>query len=471
MTNQRIRGILSITLVILDATMVAVAFVLAYQLRATIPWPNELASQAPLSAYSGLIAAQVVGVVILMFIYRQYYIPRAISRVDQFYSIFAAVSIGTMMAVAISVFSFKNSIFEVDFPRAMIIYAWMFSIMLIMLGRITHQVVRNKLRDRGIGKDRLLVVGTGDVAEIILQRIAWSPFLGYEVVGVIDGDLENEELLGVPIIGEPEDLPDLIEKHAIDEVIIAIPEKGHREVMRVISYCERGRVTIKVFPDFFQFMASEADIDDLGGLPLLSIRDFAMRGYLLFFKRIMDIVGSIIGLIVLSPLMMLTAIAVKLESPGPVFFVQERMGLDGKPFLMIKYRSMRQDAEKHGPGWTTKDDPRRTKLGALMRKIDADELPQFVNVLLGEMSLVGPRPEQPYYVNLFRESVPRYMERHREKAGMTGWAQVNGLRGDTSVIERTKYDLYYTENWSILLDIKILLRTVWQLVGGTRRLQ
>ncbi|MGB3716376.1 MAG: undecaprenyl-phosphate glucose phosphotransferase [Candidatus Promineifilaceae bacterium] len=470
MTNQRIRGILSITLVILDATMVAVAFILAYQLRATIPWPNELANQAPLSAYSGLIVAQVAGVVILMFIYRQYYIPRAISRVDQFYSIFAAVSIGTMMAVAISVFSFKNSIFEVDFPRAMIIYAWMFSIMLIMLGRITHQVVRTKLRDHGIGKDRLLVVGTGDVAKIILQRIAWSPYLGYEVVGVIDGD-QDEEIHGIPIIGEPEDLPELIEKHAIDEVIIAIPEKGHREVMRVISYCERGRVTIKVFPDFFQFMASEAGIDDLGGLPLLSIRDFAMRGYLLFFKRIMDIIGSIIGLIVLSPLMMLTAIAVKLESPGPVFFVQERMGLDGKPFFMIKYRSMHQDAEKQGPGWTTKDDPRRTKLGALLRKIDADELPQFVNVLLGEMSLVGPRPEQPYYVNLFRESVPRYMERHREKAGMTGWAQVNGLRGDTSVIERTKYDIYYTENWSILLDIKILMRTVWQLVGGTRRLQ
>ncbi len=471
MTNQRIRGIFSITLVILDATMVAVAFILAYQLRATIPWPNELANQAPLSAYSGLITAQVVGVVILMFIYRQYYIPRAISRVDQFYSIFAAVSIGTMMAVAISVFSFKNSIFEVDFPRAMIIYAWMFSIMLIMLGRITHQVVRTKLRDRGIGKDRLLVVGTGDVAKMILQRIAWSPNLGYEVVGVIDGDLENKEIHGIPIIGEPEDLPELIEKHAIDEVIIAIPEKGHREVMRVISYCERGRVTIKVFPDFFQFMASEAGIDDLGGLPLLSIRDFAMRGYLLFFKRIMDIVGSIIGLILLSPLMMLTAIAVKLESPGPVFFVQERMGLDGKPFLMIKYRSMRQDAEKLGPGWTTKDDPRQTKIGALLRKIDVDELPQFVNVLLGEMSLVGPRPEQLYYVNLFRESVPRYMERHREKAGMTGWAQVNGLRGDTSVIERTKYDIYYTENWSILLDIKILLRTVWQLVGGGRRLQ
>jgi len=468
MSNQRIRGLYSFSLVVLDAAMVAVAFILAYQLRSTIPWPNELENQAALSTYSGLIAAQIAGVLILMFIYRQYYIPRAVSRVDQFYSIFAAVSIGTLLAVAISVFSFKNSIFEVDFPRAMIIYAWMFSIILIMLGRILHQVLRMSLRDRGYGKDRLIVVGTGETARMILQRIAWSPQLGYEVIGVIDGDSEEEQIEGAPIIGNPEDLPDLIEEHSVDEVIVAIPEKGHREVVRVISYCERGRVSIKVFPDFFQFIASEADIDDLGGLPLLSIRDFAMRGYMLFFKRLMDILGSIVGLIILSPLMMLTAVAVKLESPGPVFFVQERMGLDGRPFLMLKYRSMRQDAEVTGPGWTTKDDPRRTKLGTLLRKIDVDELPQFVNVLLGEMSLVGPRPEQPYYVNMFRESVPRYMERHREKAGMTGWAQVNGLRGDTSVIERTRYDIWYSENWSILLDIKIMLRTIWQLAGGGR---
>lgn len=468
MSNQRIRGLYSFSLVVLDAAMVAVAFILAYQLRSTIPWPNELENQAALSTYSGLIAAQIAGVLILMFIYRQYYIPRAVSRVDQFYSIFAAVSIGTLLAVAISVFSFKNSIFEVDFPRAMIIYAWMFSIILIMLGRILHQVLRMNLRDRGFGKDRLIVVGTGETARMILQRIAWSPQLGYEVIGVIDGDSEEEQIEGAPIIGNPEDLPDLIEEHSVDEVIVAIPEKGHREVVRVISYCERGRVSIKVFPDFFQFIASEADIDDLGGLPLLSIRDFAMRGYMLFFKRLMDILGSIVGLIILSPLMMLTAVAVKLESPGPVFFVQERMGLDGRPFLMLKYRSMRQDAEVSGPRWTTKDDPRRTKLGTLLRKIDVDELPQFVNVLLGEMSLVGPRPEQPYYVNMFRESVPRYMERHREKAGMTGWAQVNGLRGDTSVIERTRYDIWYSENWSILLDIKIMLRTIWQLAGGGR---
>ncbi|MGD2077207.1 MAG: exopolysaccharide biosynthesis polyprenyl glycosylphosphotransferase, partial [Chloroflexota bacterium] len=223
------------------------------------------------------------------------------------------------------------------------------------------------------------------------------------------------------------------------------------------------RVSIKVFPDIFQFVASEADIDDLGGLPLLSIRNYAMRGYLLIFKRLMDLIGAVVGLIIFSPLMVLTALAIKLESPGPVFFIQERMGLDGKPFLMVKFRSMREDAESQGPGWTTDNDPRRTKLGAFLRRIEMDEMPQFINVLLGEMSLVGPRPEQPYYVNLFKQSVPRYMERHREKAGMTGWAQVNGLRGDTSIVERTKYDLWYTENWSVLLDIKIVLRTLWQI--------
>jgi exopolysaccharide biosynthesis polyprenyl glycosylphosphotransferase len=446
--------------------MVVVAFILAYQLRARIPWPAPLANVIPLVRYTGLIVAQIFGVLAALFFFRQYNLRRAISRVDQFYSVFAAVSIGTMIAVAISVFSLKNSIFEVDYPRAMIIYAWLLTIILITIGRVVHQIVRDRLRDGGLGKDRLLIVGTGEVARIIIQRILWTPKLGYELIGVINGELGENEVLGVPVIGKPEDLPDLIEKHKVDEVIIAIPEEGHREVIRVISYCERGRVTIKVFPDFFQFIASEADIDDLGGLPLLSIRNYAMRGYRLMFKRTMDVIGAIVGLILFSPMMILTAIAIKLESPGPVFFIQERMGLDGRPFLLIKFRSMREDAEREGPAWTVDDDPRRTRLGTFLRKIELDELPQFINVLLGEMSLVGPRPEQTYYVNLFRESVPRYMERHREKAGMTGWAQVNGLRGDTSIVERTKYDVWYTENWSILLDLKIILRTLWLIFLG-----
>ncbi|MCB0031954.1 MAG: exopolysaccharide biosynthesis polyprenyl glycosylphosphotransferase, partial [Anaerolineales bacterium] len=209
-------------------------------------------------------------------------------------------------------------------------------------------------------------------------------------------------------------------------------------------------------------ITSAASIDDLGGLPLVAVRDYTMRGYLLIAKRALDLAGAMVGLVFLSPLMLLVGLLIKLESPGPVFFIQDRMGLDGKPFKMIKFRSMRADAERNGPGWTVDNDPRQTRLGALLRKIEVDELPQFINVLLGEMSLVGPRPEQPHYVEQFRQVVPRYMERHREKAGMTGWAQVNGMRGDTSIEERTRYDIWYIENWSIFLDIKIVLRTIWQ---------
>jgi len=443
--------------------MIVLAFALAYYVRLNIDWPDELVNIYPFADYIGFLTIQVLAIVVTLFFYRQYYMPRAVSRIDQIYYIFAAVSIGTLIAVALATLFFKDNDAVTNYPRAMIIYAWIFAIIFIILGRILHQAVRNQLRDSGLGKDRLMVVGSGDTARFMIQRILWSPKLGYELVGIVNGDDGEEEILGIPILGTAEDLPDLIEAHAIDEVIIAMPEKGHREAVRVISLCERGRVTIKVFPDIFQFVTSQATIDDLGGLPLLSVRDVALRGYLLIFKRLIDLIGSTLGLILVSPMMLLTAVAIKLESPGSAFFVQPRMSLDGRPFMMIKFRSMRKDAEKDGPGWTTENDPRQTKLGTLLRRFEMDELPNLVNVFLGEMSLVGPRPEQAHYVEQFQKIVPRYMERHREKGGMTGWAQVNGLRGDTSIAERTKYDLWYSENWSILLDTKILLRTFWQL--------
>jgi exopolysaccharide biosynthesis polyprenyl glycosylphosphotransferase len=468
MRTQRLRTIYSVSLVILDAVMVCVAFILAYQIRTRIPWPDELVKEVPLVSYAGLLVVQVLAVITTLLIYRLYYIPRAVSRVDQLYSVFAGVSIGTVFSVAISTFVFKGDDTILDYPRAMIVYTWLLAIFLIMLGRVLHQLIRTLLRKRGLGTDRVLIVGSGDMARVILQRVIWSPYLGYELVGIINGAQGISQVLDVPVLGRPEDLPKLIEEHQIDEVIIAMPEQGHRETMRVISYCERGRVSIKIFPDVFQFVTSQASIDELGGLPLLSVRDFALRGYMLIFKRLIDIIGSFVGIVFLSPLMLLVAIAIKLESPGPVFFVQERMGLDGKPFRMLKFRSMHRDAEKEGPGWTTADDPRRTRLGTLIRRIEIDELPNLINVFLGEMSLVGPRPEQAHYVEQFRKMVPRYMERHQEKGGMAGWAQVNGLRGDTSIAERTKYDLWYSENWSILLDVKILLRTIWQIFERSR---
>lgn len=465
MTTQKIRTIYTITLVFLDAILLAAAFAVAYQIRTHIDWPTKLANQAPFINYAGLMLVQVAAILTTFSFYKLYYIPRSASRVDRLYSAIAGVTIGTLMAVAINVFIFKNDEIILDYPRTVTLYAWGLSIIFVSLGRLAHQTMREWLRDRNIGRDRLLIVGTGEMAEIILQRVLWTPHLGYTLVGMVsDDELISDDVAGVAVLGDIDDLPTLITEQRIDEVIIAMPEKGHRETMRVVSYCgERGNVSIKIFPDVFELVTSEATIDALGGLPLLSVRDYALRGYMQIFKRLIDLLGSGFGLIVLSPMMLLTAVAIKIESPGPVFFVQERMGLDGKRFWMFKFRSMRKDAEKDGPGWTVDNDPRRTKLGSFLRKIEMDEMPNLINVFIGEMSLVGPRPEQAYYVQQFRQTVPRYMERHREKGGMTGWAQINGLRGDTSIVERTKYDLWYSEHWSILLDIKIIIRTVWQI--------
>ena len=462
MSTQRIRTLYTVSLVILDSLLIGIAFVLAYRLRVSIAWPDPLTNQVPLAAYAGLFVIQLVTIISILFLNRQYYIPRSVSRIDQIYYVFVSVSVGMLLALAVATIILRNNQAILDYPRAMMVYDWLLTIVLLTFGRVLHNWVRKRLQDRGIGKDRVIIVGTGDTARMILQRIVWSPDLGYDLVGIVNGEERHSEILGFPVLGQPEDLPDLINEYHVDEVIIAMPEKGHREMLHVISYCERGRVSIKIFPDLFQYVTTHAGIDDLGGLPLLSVRDYALRGYLLTLKRLIDFIGATIGLVALSPLMILTALAIKLESPGPVFFVQPRMGLDGREFMMIKFRSMRTDAEKDGPGWTVKDDPRQTRLGTWLRRLEVDELPNLINVWLGEMSLVGPRPEQAYYVEQFRRYVPRYMDRHREKGGMTGWAQVNGLRGDSSISERTKYDLWYSENWSILLDTKILLRTLWQ---------
>ncbi len=468
MSTQRIRTLYTVSLVVLDSLLIGAAFFLAYQLRVNIAWPEPLLNQVPLADYAGLFTIQLLIIITVLFLNRQYYIPRSLSRIDQVYYVFVSVSVGMLMALAVATIIFRNNQAILDYPRAMMVYDWLLTIVLLTFGRIVHNWLRKRLQDRGIGKDRVLIVGTGDTARMIMQRIIWSPALGYDLVGIVNGEQKGNEILGFPVLGQPEDLPDLINEYHIDEVIIAMPEKGHREMLHVISYCERGRVTIKIFPDLFQYITTHAGIDDLGGLPLLSVRDYALRGYLLTLKRLIDFVGASIGLIISSPFMLLAALAIKLESPGPVFFVQPRMGLDGREFMLIKFRSMRTDAERDGPGWTVKNDPRQTRLGTLLRRLDFDEMPNLINVWLGEMSLVGPRPEQAYYVDQFRRYVPRYMDRHREKGGMTGWAQVNGLRGDSSISERTKYDLWYSENWSILLDTKILLRTFWQLIVPNR---
>ncbi|MBP7688195.1 MAG: undecaprenyl-phosphate glucose phosphotransferase [Thermoflexales bacterium] len=465
MKNNRVRTLFVIGLMVTDAAMIALAFLIAYAIRAEGAKFDPNIKVGAFSDYAGMLLVQVIAIVTVAFSSQLYHLVRAVSKIDEFYAVFGAASIGTMMSVAVSTLLFKT--FEFDFPRVLIIYAWVLTILLVTLGRWLYRTVQVQLQMRGVGRDRALIVGTGDIGQLVLDKIKSSPYLGYEVVGFVskNGNGEGPELLGRPVLGRSDDLPQLIDQYQIDEVIIALPEAAHDEILDLISKCAKADLSIKVFPDVFQIIANQVSIDDLGGLPLLSIRDVRLRGWRVTVKRLMDLTASAIGLVLLSPFMFLLAILIKLESPGPVFYVQERMGLDAKPFLMLKFRSMRQDAEASGPGWTKQNDPRRTRLGTILRKLNVDEFPQLINVLIGEMSLVGPRPERPVYVEQFMRTIPRYMERHKEKAGMTGWAQVNGLRGDTSIIERTKYDLWYIENWSVLLDLKIIIRTVFRAVG------
>jgi exopolysaccharide biosynthesis polyprenyl glycosylphosphotransferase len=453
-----------LTLIITDMVMVGLAFTLAYWIRRWIPWPDPAQDMAGLPDYAGVVVAQVGSVLGVFAFSRLYRLTRGPSRVDEFYSIFAFTTVGTLMGVALASLLYKNSPLELNYSRGMILYGWGLTIVFVTVGRTVHAQVRARLRRQGWGRDRVLIVGTGDVGRMIFQKIQSNPGLGYEVAGFVATNGQKGPPLGAPILGQASDLAPIIDEHQVDEVIIALPEATHQDILMLISECERGKVNIKVFPDVFQIMAGQVSIGDLGGLPLLTVRDIALRGWKRTAKRLVDIVGAACGLVLISPLMVLMAALIKLDSRGPVFYAQERMGLDARPFRMLKFRSMRQDAEVHGPGWTVEDDPRVTRLGRVIRRINVDELPQLINVLTGEMSLVGPRPERPVYVNQFRRSIPRYMDRHWEKAGMTGWAQVNGLRGDTSIVERTKYDLWYIENWSLLLDIKILIRTFFNLV-------
>jgi len=460
---KRAQLIFVFALLVLDIGCTWLAFYLAHGLM--VRDPDIIIG--PFMEFWLLPAVYTVVLMIIFFTQRMYQRRRAISYLDEFFKLVSFNSFAILITVALITLALR----DFRYHRQFLFYAWAINIGLLTLARSLHAQVQWQAQARGIGDDRVLIIGAGEVGQMLVQKVLQNPKLGYQVVGVVDNGKTSAiaTLLGLPILGTLVDIPWIIEKYAIDEVIIGLPESSHQELVGIISLCEREKVGIRVFPDVFQIMASEVGIGDLGGLPLLTIRDVALQGWKLTLKRGMDVVVSAVGLILTSPLMLLTALLVKLDSPGPVFYVQERMGLDARPFKILKFRSMRHDAEVEGPGWTTEDDPRRTKLGTIMRRFNIDEFPQLINVLIGDMSLVGPRPERPVYVEQFRQSIPRYMDRHREKAGMTGWAQVSGLRGDTSIAERTKYDLWYIENWSLGLDIKIIMRTIIQLILGTNR--
>lgn len=460
---QRTRRVLGILLIAMDLLMLSLAFLMGYAARIYLPFLARPDSLPPLVDYLPTLFLHVTTNLSIFYFSRMYHQRRVFSRFDQARDILGAVTIGSMMASALQELVFKNTLLEVDYPRGMFFYAWGFSVVMVILGREAHRILQWSVRRRGIARDNLLIVGTGRIARDIAQKVRDNDTLGYNIVGVVNDKVKPKgHVLGIPIIGLYNDLPELIDKYNVEQVIIALPDARRNEIVDLVTLCQRGRVDIKIFPDIFAYMAGDMNVDDLGGVPLLTVRDIALRGWKLSLKRGLDMIGSFVGLVFLSPFLLLTAILIRLESSGPVFYTQVRMGLDGRPFPMIKFRSMRTDAEADGPGWTIENDPRVTRIGHFMRRTNWDEIPQLVNVLLGQMSLVGPRPERPVYVQDFRDKIPRYMERHREKGGMTGWAQIHGYRGDTAIGPRLTYDLWYVENWSLWLDIKIIMHTIYQ---------
>jgi Undecaprenyl-phosphate glucose phosphotransferase len=327
---------------------------------------------------------------------------------------------------------------------------------------LVREVLERRWR-AGIGLKRILIAGSGELGRLVADKILEHRELGYQIVGFVDDRARGDHLgyRGLPLLGTIDDAGEIAAREAIDHLYVALPPDEHVRMLELLELTSRECVDVKVVPDLLQVIALRARLEDLDGLPVININDVPLQGFNSVVKRGIDIVLSAAALAVFAVPLGILALLVKLTSCGPVLYRQVRMGLDGKPFTIVKFRSMLDDAEREtGPVWTQKNDPRVTSLGRFLRRSNLDELPQLWNVLRGDMSIVGPRPERPHFVEQFKHRIPQYMLRHKVKAGLTGWAQVNGWRGNTPLEKRIEYDLYYIENWSVRLDLKIIWLTL-----------
>jgi Undecaprenyl-phosphate glucose phosphotransferase len=389
------------------------------------------------------------------------YRPRRISsRLAEVRDIAQACSLAVLILVALTFF-----LKRFEFSRLVILYFWVFSILSVSFVRGSFREILRVMRRRGYNLRHVLIVGEGALARKVVSRIHARPELGLRIVGLLAGDPKKvgETVEGLRILGTYEQAGEIVRELSIDKLFIAIPLEGYGRMEGVLRCLEEEFVDIKVVPDLYQYVTLRGGVEEFDGLPLVNLQDSPLYGWNLVAKRIVDIVLSSVALLITAPAQLVLAAVVRLTSPGPILYRQERMGLDGRTFQMLKFRSMRHNAEGDtGAVWATRDDRRRTLIGAMLRLTSLDELPQLFNVLRGEMSLVGPRPERPVFIEEFRKRIPKYMLRHKVKAGITGWAQVNGWRGDTSLEKRIECDLYYIEHWSLPFDLKILWLSLWK---------
>ena len=358
---------------------------------------------------------------------------------------------------------------EKTVPYSRAVFLW-FGALVLLSTTAERAVLRYLLRDvrrKGFNLRYMLVVGGGNVANDVIRRVRGNQELGIQLLGCVTCSGEKQEVRGgVPIVGSYDRLGDILKSLEVDQVVIALPLDEVHYLPSIMEQISDTIVDVKIVPDLYQFVRLGGSIEEFEGLPVIGVQGSPLEGIAMHLKRVFDIVSSLILLLLLSPLLLLIALLVKITSSGPVIYVQERVSLDGTCFPIFKFRTMSCNAESRGPGWTRPNDSRVTFLGRILRRTSMDELPQLFNVLRGDMSIVGPRPERPVYIKEFKKRIPGYMLRHKVPAGITGWAQVNGWRGDTSIDKRIEFDLHYIENWSLIMDLKILFMTlVWGLFG------
>jgi len=459
--------------VVTDALLGTAAFLLAYLLRfhsiiaALIPITKGV---PPLRQYVDLAPFVACLVPVAYQLQGLYRLRRGRSRVDDFFAVFVGSILAVVFAIVVTLYvetyfatstARDRGAFEVSQA------AWaIFLVLNIALTFSTREMVRLTFERRwkaGIGLKRVLIAGSGDLGRLVADKILEHRELGYQIVGFVDDRAGGDHLgyRGFPLLGSIEDAAEIAAREGVHHLYVALPPEHHVRMLQLIESTSRECVDVKVVPDLLQVIALRARLEDLDGVPVININDVPLQGFNSLVKRGIDVVVATAALMVMVVPFAIIAVLVKLTSRGPVFYRQERMGLDGRRFLIYKFRSMYCDAEAEtGPVFARDNDPRRTAVGKLLRRSNVDELPQLWNVVRGEMSIVGPRPERPNFVAQFKDRIPQYMLRHKVKAGMTGWAQVHGWRGNTSIEKRIEYDLYYIENWSVRLDFKIMWLTV-----------
>ena len=409
----------------------------------------------------------------VMYFHGLYQVKRGRSRIDEFFAILVSVLIASALTLGLTlylrVYHFYQPEVAPQWEYSQAVFGIFIAVDVLLLNAGRAALRRHLERRWAAGHNvrRVVIAGAGDLGQMVAETLVAHRELGYRVVGFLDDHSPPAARLGPPVLGTLDQAMAVCAEHRIDQLYAALPLEDHAKLLRLIKSVGNECVDIKVVPDLVQYATVKAALEDIDGIPILSLNEVPLRGWNSMVKRVMDaLVGSTV-LLLFSWLFLAIAIAIKLRGgAGPIFYRQERISVDGKAFQMWKFRSMREDAEvASGPVWAQAEDPRRTAVGVWLRRYNLDELPQFLNVVLGDMSLVGPRPERPPFVKQFKERIPQYMLRHRVKSGITGWAQVNGWRGNTSIEKRIEYDLYYIENWSLLLDVKILILTLFRGFG------